>query len=237
MTRRDSARGRGRTGPGGSAAWPGAASSGCPRSAAAAGRSPPSPSRQRRVEGIPALPRLGSIATRISPRRCWGCCSRPCPAPFPLTGARCWAAPAPSLLRGFISPSADHLPSSRYCGLGGALRSATPAGLVFGTPPTPRCSPWGLCVKRAVCLFFLLVFFNPGRVAASTEPDLNIHYFSVCSFPLGNEVHGGEREGVLLLRNKKGVGFSGSLKHQVFSLKGGFSKHPGLGGLSGLYPA
>lgn len=50
-------------------------------------------------------------------------------------------------------------------------------------------------------------------------------------------MNGGERDGVLLLRNKKGVGFSGSLKHQVFSVKGGFSRHPRLGGLSGLYPA
>lgn len=34
-------------------------------------------------------------------------------------------------------------------------------------------------------------------------PDLNIHHFSMYSFPLGNEVHGGEGEGVLLLRGEE----------------------------------
>lgn len=34
-------------------------------------------------------------------------------------------------------------------------------------------------------------------------PDLNIQHFSMCSFLLGNEVHGGEREGILVPRGKE----------------------------------
>lgn len=37
----------------------------------------------------------------------------------------------------------------------------------------------------------------------STGPDLNTHYFSVFLVCLGNEVHGGEKERIFLLRKEK----------------------------------
>lgn len=77
---------------------------------------------------------------------------------------------------------------------GGSAAVRTPGWdlLIFGNL-LPRLQPLGAFCYEGLFAGFISVL-NPRRVAVRTVPDLNTHYFSVCSFPLGDEVRGGERE-------------------------------------------
>lgn len=146
--------------------------------------------RRHRAE-IPAPPHRGSITARVSPFP-----RRPCPAPCPPAGVM--------LGRSRASPGGLRYPrvNPARLGTGGLRGPGTRVGFVFGNlfPPSP--APRGFFFRRAIWVFSL-IFFNPRRVAVRAVPDLNIHHFSVCSFPLGNELHGGGRAGILLLRGEE----------------------------------